>query len=1059
LSDQPKKPEGGAEDLLSKLFEMDSASGAAPSDVNFGESTRIEENPSGAASARPSSRPPSSTAPKQSIDDLLKVELGPDQDSRGAENTNVGDGDNLFDGILEEDPGASEKVNIFSSTNAATKVDPNQETGLSEVTHDTSSPSQNPFSSETRNKTILLESDSDLGDSAVSEGTKPQIQDPIDEALSQYAAPEEVHDATEEIRKPPQKMASQPSRPSSVKMESVSAGDFAEGFVSDAVQVPDVRSLSKTVWKSKATKWGGLGIGLVAGLAVLVLGFVRLQSDRGLFGYRTEGFSLVKAYRPPTEAQQKEFEPYFQAAFEARQSDDPKRIEEALPKLKNIVSVDERNLAAVTFALEHTALLMTWYGIKSSWPQQYDEWIQKYTQILEKVSDAPVLPAFERAKAWRSLALGETARAYSDLTGAMSQLRSVDDETYGLLIELAVVTGNKSEATAWMSKLTRKPGTRVKHFQALMNEDLVVISELASSGYLPSKIEEFVRQTIRKESAEKLLARVDSLLEEAKNFPPYVLRLREYRGDLYSFLGDGSRAREEWSLVVERFPKNGSTWIKLAKSYEEDALWDEAILAYQSALKAKSLNEEGTLRFAQLLRVRGKILDAVSIIDEALKTNAKSAQLYYERGMIQATIFQIDAAKSAFLKALELDSKLEMATIGLANLAVQQKQWVEAEGLLGKIPPESPLHSEALLALAHIDKTKLQFNEAEKHLARAIQESPKLESAYPELVDLYLLDERDEKAANLVKAGLDVLPRSPLLKVSMARVYQFRGQFDKALMELESVRKSFGHLPEVIYAVADILIDSKEISQAYDIINPMLEKTPKDPELIYLKAKAFHRDSDQSRGLGSNEAAYRSIETAIQLSAEKPHFHILAAQIALLLQDKNSAIEHLESVLKMNSHHPKALLIRGDIYRDTGDYDHATQTYLEVLKYTRFQGPIFGRLADGYKAQGKSAEAIKYYTKVVETNPSDAHSQLELGKLYSDEGRYINSLRYLSTAVKLNPTVAETYYFLGFVNKELGKRKDAIQAFEKFLSMEPSGTEASTVRDEIYFLKGRSSQD
>jgi len=192
-----------------------------------------------------------------------------------------------------------------------------------------------------------------------------------------------------------------------------------------------------------------------------------------------------------------------------------------------------------------------------------------------------------------------------------------------------------------------------------------------------------------------------------------------------------------------------------------------------------------------VLRLRGKVLDSISILDDALKINPKSALLYYEKGMIQLSIFQEDQAKLSFQKALSLDPSLELATLGLAELSIQRKEWNEAEVLLNKIPAKSKHHAQALQGLSRIARNRYQFDQAEKFISLAIDENPKLEAAYPELVDLYLMDEKDDRAISLVKRGLDVLPRSPFLKIAMARIYQFQGNIDKALSELEFVRKKF----------------------------------------------------------------------------------------------------------------------------------------------------------------------------------------------------------------------------------------------------------------------------
>jgi tetratricopeptide (TPR) repeat protein len=1079
LSDQPKN-EGGAEDLLSKLFEMDESKNSRPAANNFSETTKIDSNIS-AAKGKPESSPNSTEViSKQSIEDLLQTP---------ADKTTIsdsdGDGDDIFEGILEEDPAAQEQINIFSEN--APQAPAEQNSGGKPAPKPAQPAEKKSSSDQSRDKTILLQQENPPPDKTIllrkddrstaveattslesksspakSAGSSGGSGDPIDEALAEYAENENSrlefkHQAS--ASKIPEATPSRIRAMANESVESVSAGEFAEGFANEPIQIPDANSDIRQTWKGKVIRWGSIGATTIAIGGIISLCVFRIQSDRGLMGYRLDGFNLVKAYRPPNEAEAKEFEGLFKIAFDAREADDPKKIEESIASLKKVMTVDERNLQAASEVLEHASILSLWYGIKSPWGQHYADDLQKVMQLIEKFPEPPPLPAYDRAKARRTLALGEPTQAYSELVTSSAKLKSVDDETLGLLVELSYAVGNKSEMNTWISRLTRKPGIRVRHFQALMNEEFSLIQELASGDYLPAKVEDLIHQTIRKETAEKFLTRADTLLEEAKMFPPLALKLHDFRGDLYQFLGDTTKARDEWKPIVEQLPRESAIWIKIAKAAEEDALWDDALAAYSQAKKNRGLTEEGTLAYARLLRVRGKILDAVSVIDEALKVNAKSALLYYERGLVQMTIYQTDQAKSAFVKSLELDPTLEVALLGMANLAVQEKQWTEAERMLGKIPQKSPHHPEVLRSLAHISQTRNQFSEAEKYLRQAIDENPKLEAAYPELVHLYLLDEQDAKAEQLIKKGLDDLPRSPLLKVSMARIYQFGGHFDKALTELDFARKNFAHLPEVAYTVADVLIESKQVSQAYDVINPLIEKDDKDAELKYLKAKAFWKDPEQPRGVGSNEAAYRLMDSALQNHQQNIRYHILSAQIALLLQDKNSAIDHIEQVLKIKPHHSQALLIRGDLYRDTGDYEHATQTYLDALKYTRFQAGIYGRLADSFKAQGNSQKAIEYYGRVLKANPNDARAHLELGKLYSDDGRYLNSLKSLTAAVHLNPAVAETYYFLGFVHKELGNRMDAIHNFEKFLSLEPSGTEASTVRDEIYFLKGHTSGD
>ncbi|MDB5039076.1 MAG: hypothetical protein JWQ35_2604, partial [Bacteriovoracaceae bacterium] len=992
MSDQSNKSGGGAGDLLSKLFEMDEDVSPAPNKINFSEDTKIDHPVSASGQSKSPPLPVIDPEPKKSLADMLKTGVGPAP--QAANRPSANSGDDLFKGILEEDPTSNETLNLFAGATSSAELPLSPTAGKKEISDKTEVLQKK--SAQQREKTILLdqpasEDDTHMETIELSSAETAQPPDPIEAALSDYAHQTGDQDGGgEKVSKvnvsKPREVSVKPIKSQTSQVESLSADEFSEGFSHKPIQVSESNSDQLSSWKTYGRQWilaGGVGIAL---LAVVVGGFLKIRSDAGFLGYHLDGVSLMPAYKPPSESQISEFKKKFEMAADARRSDDPKKIEEVISALKSILTIDERNLEAAATVIEHSAILTVWYGLKSPWPQQYDEATQKLNNIFEKVKTTSPSAPFERAKAWKILAFGESKKAFSELLDSANKFPA-DQEIPALLVELAYLSGNKTEAEKWNSKISAKAGVRLQKIRALLKNEFGVIQELAAAGYLPAKIEDLTHQTIRKETAEKLLIRSDSLLEETKTFSPLASELDGFRGDLFYFLDEAPKAQEAWKRVVERSPNDSSTWIKLAKSYEDGTDWDSAIAAYREAAKSKGLSEEGLLRYAKILRTRGKMLDAISVIDEALKTNPKSALLHYEKGMIQILIYQEDEARASFEKALSIDSTLELATLGLAGLSIQRKEWAEAEKLLNKIPLSSSHHSEALQSLAHIARNRFQFDQAEKFTSKAISENPRLESAYPELVSLYLTDEKDEPAISLVKGGLEVLPRSPLLKVAMARIYQFQGNFEKALTELESARKNYIHIPVVAYAVADILIDNKEISQAYEILNPLTQSDIKDPELQYLRAKAFTHDSEQNRGVGSNEGAYRAIEMAVRKNGDDIRYRVLAAQLALLLQDKSMAIEHIETVLKFKPHNAQALIVRGDIYRDSGDYERATQTYLDALKSTRFHAPIYSRIADGLRAQGKSALAIQYYEKVVQVNPSDARAHLELGKLYSDDGR------------------------------------------------------------------------
>ncbi len=1023
-SNKPKKD--GGDDLLSKLFDLDAP---APDQNPFGEPTKIDntfviQKPNASAGSEPKAELPA-LKPKLPI-------------------TSGEVADDLFDGILDEEP---EQLSVVSPadltdigiTNAGQTVSPliADDQAIEELTPELEiEPLEQdaPSTSIGKNPTQTARMTSP---STVKEA------DPIDEALAQFEVPSEKQN---------------------LKQGSLGKKSQA-ALMNDAFEVPDSSgdpqvsnrfsgslSLRQSFVDVKKKKFAVMG----AVLAFVILasgGFAwkKLSSDEGLLGYRLEGFQVVKAYSPPTASDLSEFEKTFEISRETRLSDDPQKIESTVGLLKSILTKDSRNLVAAGLIMEHSARLILWYGLKSNWPNQYESAFSLLTTIKNKKGITETTVEETRAKAARFLAVEDYSRVESELKALIGG--SVDENVWNLLFEGLWKTNQKEKILELVAKLPSQQSPRTKMFVALAKDDLEVIRQLASTGYSPAIVEELSRYKLTKDNAPEFVRQIDEIRPKLQIYPLLNAKLDSVHGDALMVQGDSEKARQKWNDALSILPRSGAIWTKLALSFEDDAKWDDALAAYRSAEKTKSLTEDGLLRYAKLLRIRGKVVDALAQLDDVLKANPKNSVAHVEKGLVFISIYQEEQARGEFLKALEAKPNEESAILGLVQIALDRREWADAETQLKKIPETSPQYAESLLSLGRIALEQNRFREAEDSYLKAINRNSKLEAAYVELSRQYLLEEKDDKAMVLIDRSLAAIPKSPLLKVARARIYQFQGNLDKALAEVEAVQKSFDHLQDVNLAMADVFIDRKENTKAYEILSKYDANSAKDPEIMYLKVKAFIKEPENPRGLGSAEAASRLMEAVLRKKPDEVRFRLAAAQVAVLLQDKNTAIEHIDAIMKARPNFSPALIIRADFYRDGGDYDNAIPLYEEALKYTRFKGDIYKKLATGYKSLGKPALAIQYYQKVTASNPQDSQSHLELGKLYSDDGRYTAAMASLSRSIELNPNVPEAHYFLGFVLKELGNRKTAIKHFEKFLSMVPEGKEASTIRDEIYFLK------
>lgn len=85
-------------------------------------------------------------------------------------------------------------------------------------------------------------------------------------------------------------------------------------------------------------------------------------------------------------------------------------------------------------------------------------------------------------------------------------------------------------------------------------------------------------------------------------------------------------------------------------------------------------------------------------------------------------------------------------------------------------------------------------------------------------------------------------------------------------------------------------------------------------------------------------------------------------------------------------------------------------------------------------------------------NPVQARNELKVGNYYAKKGSYRAAAgRYLE-ATRWDPNFGEAYWRLGLARERQGSAAEAIEAYTRFLAIEPSGRKARSVRRSIEAL-------
>jgi cytochrome c-type biogenesis protein CcmH/NrfG len=176
-------------------------------------------------------------------------------------------------------------------------------------------------------------------------------------------------------------------------------------------------------------------------------------------------------------------------------------------------------------------------------------------------------------------------------------------------------------------------------------------------------------QDFDKAASEKNSSQAIKLLEEAVQLAPGFYMANNSLGLAYQRAKRYSDAERAFARTKELNPRAAQPRINLGGLYLEEA---------------EARKKEGP-------DVTGKLLDqALDVLEEAVKITPPSALAFYLLGSANYKSSFYEEAEAALRRAVELDPKVGMSRLLLANIASMQQKWQEALDQLDAFIKEKP---------------------------------------------------------------------------------------------------------------------------------------------------------------------------------------------------------------------------------------------------------------------------------------------------------------------------------------------------------------------------------
>ena len=211
------------------------------------------------------------------------------------------------------------------------------------------------------------------------------------------------------------------------------------------------------------------------------------------------------------------------------------------------------------------------------------------------------------------------------------------------------------------------------------------------------------------------------------------------------------------------------------------------------------------------------------------------------------------------------------------------------------------------------------------------------------------------------------------------------------------------------------------------------------------KAENYYYLGQTYNQLNQSDSASYYYRKAIETSPEYPFGYIGEGKMELKKGNTKVAEDLFK---KANNYAKKDASIQttiAEVYVDAGDYNNATIALDRARRVNSKYSGIYIAEGDMLMKKGDIGGACARYDNAIHFDKHDKLAYLKLAQVYKDVNVNV-ALEYLDKLKAIDPNYIPAYAVIGDINRERGKYQDALNAYEKFISI-PG---VSTAQHEYY---------
>ena len=321
------------------------------------------------------------------------------------------------------------------------------------------------------------------------------------------------------------------------------------------------------------------------------------------------------------------------------------------------------------------------------------------------------------------------------------------------------------------------------------------------------------------------------------------------------------------------------------------------------------------------------------------------------------------------------------------------------------------------LALAEAYMQKGDDNKALLTLQQALQVEPRNQTALAEEGSLYLRHEMNAEAVAALKNLVAVSPQDPKAYTDLGAAYAGLFDFENARSNFSQALRLKPDDASALTGLGHAELKADHAEAAVELFTRAIKAAPKAYEPHYLRGVALN-------GMNRNKEAFADLKTAVELGGRDPEIYYRLAQVDRALGKTEDSREALSKFTALRSQSNGS----DDAKREAARLTAEAKQKIE---------------------QGQLTAAIDLLKHVVALEGETPRSLFRLASLYFDTEQYGLAQQYDRKAIDLDPSEWTQWYLLGLIERKAGRPKEATEALQTALKLNPASVEVKNQLGEL----------